>query len=74
MPGLRYLKPGLAAVLVFVGGKTLPFDVHKIPPILGLAGIPAILTVAFIASTLAARRDAAARRTGKEIPLSTPSE
>lgn len=53
---LRYLKPALAAVLVFVGGKMLLTDVYKIPSLASLAAIAAILAVAVTASLLVQRR------------------
>jgi tellurite resistance protein TerC len=52
----RYLKPGLAALLVFAGLKILLADVLPIPIPLSLAVILAILTVAIVASLLAERR------------------
>jgi tellurite resistance protein TerC len=55
LAGLRYLKPGLAAVLVFVGTKMLLVDVYKIPPLVSLGVIVTILTVAFVASSLVRR-------------------
>ena len=55
MAGLRYLKPGLAAVLAFVGTKMLLVDVYKIPPLVSLGIIVTILAVAFIASSIAQR-------------------
>ncbi|HYO30228.1 MAG TPA: TerC family protein [Thermomicrobiales bacterium] len=58
LAGLRYLKPGLAGVLVFVGAKMLLVDVYKIPALVSLAVIIAILGIALAASLLAARRDA----------------
>ena len=59
LAGLRYLKPGLAGVLVFVGAKMLLVDVYKIPALVSLAVIIAILGIALAASLLAARREAA---------------
>ena len=55
LAGLKYLKPGLAGVLVFVGTKMLLVDVYKVPPLASLAVIISILAVAFGASALAAR-------------------
>lgn len=52
---LRYLKPALAAVLVFVGSKMLLVDVYKIPSLLSLAVIVSILGVAITASLLVQR-------------------
>ncbi|MDP9354573.1 MAG: TerC/Alx family metal homeostasis membrane protein [Chloroflexota bacterium] len=56
LAGLRYLKPGLAAVLVFVGTKMLLVDVYKMPALVSLGVIVSILTVAFVASFLARDR------------------
>jgi tellurite resistance protein TerC len=50
LAGLKYLKPGLAGVLVFVGSKMLLVDVYKIPALLSLSVIVAILSIAFIFS------------------------
>ena len=55
----RYLKVGLAAVLAFVGTKMLLVDVYKVPALLSLAVIVAILGTAVAASLYAARRHAA---------------
>jgi tellurite resistance protein TerC len=55
LAGMRYLKPGLAAVLVFVGTKMLLVDVYKIPALVSLGIIITILAVAFVASSLARR-------------------
>jgi tellurite resistance protein TerC len=56
LAGLRYLKPGLAAILIFVGTKMLLVDVYKIPPLVSLGVIIAILTLAVGASVVAQRR------------------
>ena len=58
LAGLRYLKPALATVLVFVGAKMMLVDVMKVPPLLSLAVISTILGVAIVASLLVARRTA----------------
>jgi tellurite resistance protein TerC len=50
LAGLKYLKPGLAGVLVFVGSKMLLVDLYKIPALLSLSVIIAILSLAFIFS------------------------
>jgi tellurite resistance protein TerC len=50
LAGLRYLKPGLAAVLMFVGAKMILVDVYKINPLVSLAVIISILSIALIAS------------------------
>ncbi len=57
LAGLRYLKPGLAGVLVFVGGKMVLIDVYKMPALVSLAVIIGILGVALGASIWARRRD-----------------
>lgn len=57
LASLKYLKPGLAGVLVFVGTKMLLADVYKIPPLVSLGIIVSILTVAFVASYLAREHD-----------------
>ena len=55
-----YLKPALAAVLVFVGAKMLLADVYKIDPLISLGVIASILGTAVVASILkASERDAA---------------
>ncbi|MDX2170350.1 MAG: TerC family protein [Deltaproteobacteria bacterium] len=56
----RYLKVGLAAVLLFVGGKMLAIDVYKVDPLVSLAVVAAMLATAVIASWLANQRDARA--------------
>ena len=55
----RYLKVGLAAVLIFVGGKMLLTDILKVPPVLVAAGHhrPSWPPPS-VASLLADRRDA----------------
>jgi tellurite resistance protein TerC len=53
LAGLRYLKPGLAGVLTFVGAKMLLVDVYTIHPLVSLAVIIGILAVAFLASVRA---------------------
>jgi tellurite resistance protein TerC len=54
----RYLKVGLAAVLVFVGVKMMIVDIYKIPALASLAVVSAMLAVSVAASLLAARRTA----------------
>ena len=56
LAGLAYLKPALAAILVFVGAKMLLIDVYKIPALMSLAVIIAILATAITASILVQRR------------------
>ena len=53
----RYLKPGLAALLVFAGLKILLADIVPIPIPLSLAVIVTILAMAIGASLVADRRD-----------------
>ncbi len=59
LAGLTYLKPALAAVLVFVGTKMLIIDIYKIPALVSLAVIISILTVAIVGSIFAQKRRAA---------------
>jgi tellurite resistance protein TerC len=47
---LRYLKPGLAAILGFIGIKMLLADVFKIPSWISLLVVTAILTTAALSS------------------------
>jgi tellurite resistance protein TerC len=54
---LRYLKPALAAILVFVGSKMLLIDVYKIPALVSLAVIIVILAIAITASLIVQRRE-----------------
>lgn len=56
LAGLAYLKPALAAILVFVGTKMLVIDFFKVPALVSLAVILTILTVAIGASLLVARK------------------
>ena len=58
----RYLKVGLASVLVFVGAKMAAVDLYKLPPLASLAVIATILGVAVGASLIASRREERARR------------
>ena len=51
-----YLKVGLAAVLVFVGGKMLLVDVVKVPATLSLAVVASILAGSVVASLAHARQ------------------
>jgi tellurite resistance protein TerC len=48
--GLRFLKPALAAILVFVGSKMLLADLYKVPALASLAVIVAVLGIALAAS------------------------
>jgi len=51
-----YLKPGLAAVLMFVGTKMLIADVYKIPVAVSLGVVAGILALAVVTSLIATRR------------------
>jgi tellurite resistance protein TerC len=53
---LQYLKLGLSAVLVFVGGKMTLADFYKIPSLVSLAVIAALLAAAVAASLWQGRR------------------
>ncbi len=57
LSNLRYLKPALAAILVFVGAKMMLIDVFKMPSLISLAVIVGILGVAITASLLVRRRE-----------------
>ena len=65
MDRFRYLKPGLAAVLVFVGAKMMMTGVYKIPILASLGVVAGILTVAVVASLVVAglerRKDSGVR-------------
>jgi tellurite resistance protein TerC len=50
----RYLKVGLAGILVFVGGKMLLADALHVPVLVSLAAIAGLLAVAIVASLLRA--------------------
>ena len=50
-----YLKYGLAAVLVFVGAKMILTDVYKVPIIVSLAVIAALIAGSIVASLAASR-------------------
>lgn len=52
---LRYLKPGLAAVLAFIGVKMLIIDLYKIPSWVSLLVIFSILTTAALSSWYVSR-------------------
>lgn len=68
MGKFRYLKLGLAAVLIFVGIKMSLVDFFKIPGLVSLGVIALCLTVAVVASLRAAARDE------KAVPPVTPGE
>jgi tellurite resistance protein TerC len=52
LEGMRFLKPALAAILIFVGTKMLVVDFFHMPPLASLAVIATILTVAIAASLI----------------------
>ena len=56
---LRYLKPALAGIHVFVGVKMLISDVYHVPALASLGVIVTVLGVAVAASIYAHRRDLA---------------
>jgi tellurite resistance protein TerC len=53
----RYLKVGLAVILLFVGAKLLLADVAHLPPLASLAVVLGILAAAIAASLVAVRRE-----------------
>jgi tellurite resistance protein TerC len=59
----RYLKVGLAAVLMFVGGKMLLIDVYKMDPLVSLGVVSGLLAAAVVASLIANAHDR--RRCGR---------
>lgn len=73
LAGMAYLKPALAAILVFVGGKMLMIDVYKVPALLSLGVIVTILTVAVTASIISARRNPGRTHTPCEPAPASPT-
>ena len=72
---LKYLKPGLAVVLVFVGTKMLLIDIYKFPALASLAVIVGILGVAFGASAIVRRRERSLlQQEGPAPPQESPAE
>jgi TerC family integral membrane protein len=57
MDRFLYLKPGLAAVLVFVGAKMMLTDIYKIPIAVSLGVVAGILAVAVVASLVVTGRE-----------------
>jgi len=53
----RYLKYGLAFILVFVGAKMLISDVYKVPVVISLSVIAATLLVTIVLSLVVERRE-----------------
>jgi tellurite resistance protein TerC len=69
LSGLAYLKPALAAILVFVGTKMVVADVYKIDPVVSLLVIAFILVGAIVASLLVQREGG-----GVPLPGTQPAE
>jgi tellurite resistance protein TerC len=67
MDRFRYLKPGLAAVLVFVGAKMMLTDIYKIPIGVSLGVVAGILAVAVVASLLATGAAGRPSRDGRPV-------
>jgi tellurite resistance protein TerC len=57
LSGLAYLKPALAAVLVFVGTKMIIVDLYKIPSLVSLVVIASILIIAIAGSFVKQRAE-----------------
>ena len=57
LSGLVYLKPALAAILVFVGTKMVIIDIYKIDPLISLAVIVTILIIAIAGSFVKQRAE-----------------
>jgi tellurite resistance protein TerC len=53
----RYLKVGLAAVLVFVGAKMTAMEIIKMPAVASLVVVALLIGASVVASLLAARRE-----------------
>jgi tellurite resistance protein TerC len=69
-----YLKPSLAAVLVFVGGKMAAVDVVKLHPAVSLGVVVGILAIGIVASALAGRAKGRAGSVARPSePGATPS-
>ena len=68
---LRYLKPGLAAILGFIGIKMLIMDFVKIPSWISLLVITSILITAALSSWYVARVEEGRRK--KDDPLHPPA-
>jgi tellurite resistance protein TerC len=56
---IALLRPALAVILVFVGGKMLASDFYKVHPAFSLAFIVSVLVAAVVGSALLRRREAA---------------
>ncbi|MCE9596300.1 MAG: TerC family protein [Planctomycetes bacterium] len=64
----RYLKLGLAFVLVFVGAKMLGAEMYKVPVVVSLGVIGGILGLSVLASLVANRRNDSTRSTEGSTP------
>lgn len=74
LKNFSYLKPALAAILVFVGVKMLLVDVYKLHSLVSLGVIMGILGIAIAASVVKTRRQPpAAEPTDPETPLHSES-
>jgi tellurite resistance protein TerC len=62
---LRYLKPGLAAILGFIGVKMLIMDIYKIPSWVSLLVISMVLTTAGLSSWYVARLEDKKKNSGR---------
>jgi tellurite resistance protein TerC len=67
LSGLKYLKPGLAAILTFVGLKMVLVDVYKVPALVSLGVIVSMLAIAIIASVMHNKRETAASGTPHHV-------
>ncbi len=66
MDKFRYLKVGLAAVLVFVGIKMTIVDLYKIPTAVSLGIVASLLGISVAASLVASARERGGRADGAE--------
>ena len=73
MGRFRYLRPALAAILVFVGAKMALSGVLHPPVVVSLGVILAILAVAAVASYLAERGSAARPQGRRRVTARSPS-
>ena len=64
----RYLKVGLAVVLVFIGFKMLIVDWVKIPSRWSLTVVAGVILGSILVSIIAERRDRAAKRLSEPAP------
>jgi tellurite resistance protein TerC len=70
---LRFLRPGLAVMLLFVAAKMLLAGVVEVPPGLSLAIIACIITSAVVASKLWPARDSPEAASSPDLPTPAPS-